>query len=48
MQMGFVKSRVISDNIFMVQELAQGIDLKIKYDNTIFKLDISKAYDNIG
>lgn len=44
----FVKGKAISDTILLTQELVQDVDYKITSDNTICKLDITKAYDNIG
>ncbi|KAI3459158.1 hypothetical protein Pfo_015821 [Paulownia fortunei] len=44
-QSGFVKGRLISDNILLAQELIHNINAKRKHDNVAFKLDMAKAYD---
>ncbi|PKU76655.1 5'-3' exoribonuclease 2 [Dendrobium catenatum] len=46
--MGFVKGRAISDNILLAQEFCHDLDIKVRGGNSILKLDISKAYDNIS
>ncbi|PKU72688.1 Putative ribonuclease H protein [Dendrobium catenatum] len=47
-QTAFVKGRLISDNILLAQELVNDLNMKIRGGNMFFKLDISKAYDNIS
>lgn len=47
-QASFVKERVISNKIIMVQELFHDLDNMIRGGNVILKLDMSKAYDNIN
>ncbi|PKU80440.1 integrator complex subunit 11 [Dendrobium catenatum] len=47
-QMGFVKGRAIYDNILLAQEFCHDLDVKVRGGNSILKLDISKAYDNIS
>ncbi|PKU73053.1 Putative ribonuclease H protein [Dendrobium catenatum] len=47
-QTGFVKGRIIFDNILLVQEMTHDINSKGKGGNIIYKLDISKAYDNLN
>ncbi|KAI0510194.1 hypothetical protein KFK09_010794 [Dendrobium nobile] len=47
-QTGFVKGRSILDNILLTQEIAHDINVKSKGGNIIFKLDITKAYDNLN
>src|SRR5436190_24030213 len=47
-QSGFVKGRVINDNILLAQELVQSIRKKVRGSNIIIKLDLSKAYDFIS
>ncbi|PKU86252.1 hypothetical protein MA16_Dca002083 [Dendrobium catenatum] len=46
-QMGFVKGRIIADNILLAQEFCHDLDVRVRGSNIILKLDISKAYDNI-
>ncbi|PKU78425.1 integrator complex subunit 11 [Dendrobium catenatum] len=46
-QTGFVKGRSISDNVLLAQELVNDINTKVSGGNIIFKLDITKAYDNL-
>ncbi|KAI0511115.1 hypothetical protein KFK09_011738 [Dendrobium nobile] len=46
-QTGFVKGRSISDNVLLAQKLVHDINNKITGGNIIFKLDITKAYDNL-
>ncbi|PKU76307.1 integrator complex subunit 11 [Dendrobium catenatum] len=47
-QTGFVKGRIIFDNVLLTQELAHEINTKVKCGNIILKLDISKPYDNLN
>ncbi|PKU68411.1 integrator complex subunit 11 [Dendrobium catenatum] len=47
-QTHFVKGRSIFDNILLVQEMTLDINSKVKGGNIIYKLDISKAYDNLN
>ncbi|KAG8376028.1 hypothetical protein BUALT_Bualt09G0020300 [Buddleja alternifolia] len=44
-QSGFTQGRIISDNIFLAQEMTHDIGYCRKYGNVLFKLDMSKAYD---
>ncbi|KAI3473565.1 hypothetical protein Pfo_031528 [Paulownia fortunei] len=46
-QSGFVKGRLISDNILLAQELTHTINAKRKHENVALKLDMNKAYDRI-
>ncbi|KAI0494122.1 hypothetical protein KFK09_024253 [Dendrobium nobile] len=46
-QTGFVKGRTISDNVLLAQELTHDLNTKSTGGNIIFKLDITKAYDNL-
>ncbi|PKU62204.1 integrator complex subunit 11 [Dendrobium catenatum] len=46
-QTGFVKGRSISDNVLLAQELVNDINSKVPGGNIVFKLDITKAYDNL-
>ncbi|KAI3457760.1 hypothetical protein Pfo_014423 [Paulownia fortunei] len=46
-QSGFVKGRLISDNILLAQELIHTINAECRYDNVVIKLDMAKAYDRI-
>ncbi|PKU68054.1 integrator complex subunit 11 [Dendrobium catenatum] len=47
-QTGYVKGRSIFDNILLAQKITHDINVKVKGGNVIFKLDVSKAYDNIN
>ncbi|PKU72356.1 hypothetical protein MA16_Dca006356 [Dendrobium catenatum] len=47
-QMEFVKGRSIFDNILLAQEMVHDINAKITSGNLIYKLDITKAYDNLN
>jgi hypothetical protein len=47
-QAGFVKGRLITDNVLLAQELVSQIDRKVRGSNVIFKLDMEKAYDRIS
>ncbi|PKU87700.1 Putative ribonuclease H protein [Dendrobium catenatum] len=47
-QTGYVKGRSIFDNILLAQEITHDINVKSKGGNVIFKLDISKAYENLN
>ncbi|PKU77129.1 Putative ribonuclease H protein [Dendrobium catenatum] len=47
-QTAFVKGRLISDNILLAQEMVNDLNMKVRGGNMFFKLDISKAYDNIS
>ncbi|PKU75977.1 integrator complex subunit 11 [Dendrobium catenatum] len=46
-QTGFVKGRSIFDNILLAQEVVHDLNVKGNDGNIIFKLDITKAYDNL-
>ncbi|KAI3463155.1 hypothetical protein Pfo_019818 [Paulownia fortunei] len=46
-QSGFVKGRLISDNILLAQELMHTINAKCKHENVALKLDMNKAYDRV-
>lgn len=47
-QSGFVRGRLISDNILLTQELVHSLDMKTKNDNLVMKLDMLKAYDRLS
>nr|XP_016436823.1 PREDICTED: uncharacterized protein LOC107762942 [Nicotiana tabacum] len=47
-QSGFVKGRLITENILLSQEIAQGVNKKNRGGNVIIKLDMAKAYDRIS
>src|SRR3954468_10137378 len=47
-QSGFVKGRMINDNILLAQELIQSLKKKVRGGNMVMKLDISKAYDTLS
>lgn len=44
----FVKGRNVMDNVLLAQELVHDLNVKIKGYKIIYKLDISKAYNNIS
>ncbi|PKU82735.1 5'-3' exoribonuclease 2 [Dendrobium catenatum] len=46
--MGLVKGRAIFDNILLAQEFCHDSDIKVRGGNSILKLDIFRAYDNIS
>ncbi|XP_058068825.1 secreted RxLR effector protein 78-like [Magnolia sinica] len=46
--MAFVQGRSIADNISLVQELFRDIDKKVRGSNTVFKIDLEKAYDKVS
>nr|XP_009771337.1 PREDICTED: uncharacterized protein LOC104221892 [Nicotiana sylvestris] len=47
-QSGFVKGRLITENILLAQEIAQGVNKKNRGGNVIIKLDMTKAYERIS
>lgn len=47
-QSGFVKGRVISDNILLAQELIGYLSKDVRGGNVALKLDMTKAYDRIS
>nr|XP_009761621.1 PREDICTED: uncharacterized protein LOC104213776 [Nicotiana sylvestris] len=47
-QSGFVKGRLITENILIAQEIDQGVNKKNRGGNAIIKLDMAKAYDRIS
>nr|XP_009592913.1 uncharacterized protein LOC104089672 [Nicotiana tomentosiformis] len=47
-QSGFVKGRLITENIFLAQEIVHGIRKWNKGGNIVMKLDMSKAYDELS
>lgn len=47
-QSGFLKGRLISDNILLTQEITQALYVKTKNSNLILKLDMMKAYDKLS
>ncbi|PKU71971.1 Putative ribonuclease H protein [Dendrobium catenatum] len=47
-QTSFVKGRSIFDNVLLAQEITHDINSKVKGGNIIFKLDITKAYNNLN
>ncbi|KAL0368126.1 UNVERIFIED_CONTAM: hypothetical protein Scaly_1031500 [Sesamum calycinum] len=46
-QSGFVQGRMIADNILLAQELVHCLGANGSKNNTIFKLDMAKAYDRL-
>jgi hypothetical protein len=47
-QAGFVKGRLITDNVLLAQELISQINRKVRGSNVVFKLDMEKAYDRMS
>lgn len=47
-QSGFTKTRSITDNILLAQEIIQKIDSKVRGGNVVLKLDLTKAYDRLS
>ncbi|XP_059281167.1 uncharacterized protein LOC132034835 [Lycium ferocissimum] len=47
-QSGFIKGRLITENILLAQETVHDIRNNTEGGNVIFKLDMSKAYDNFS
>ncbi|KAL0412318.1 UNVERIFIED_CONTAM: hypothetical protein Slati_3821500, partial [Sesamum latifolium] len=47
-QSGFVQGRLIADNILLAQELVHCLGANGSKNNTIFKLDMAKAYDRLN
>lgn len=47
-QSGFLKNRLISDNILLAQELAHSLNVKTRGGNVILKMDMMKAYDRVN
>ncbi|PKU64858.1 hypothetical protein MA16_Dca019935 [Dendrobium catenatum] len=46
-QTEFVKGRSIFDNILLAQDMVHDLNAKVTGGNILFKLDITKAYDNL-
>ncbi|GAA0144869.1 reverse transcriptase [Lithospermum erythrorhizon] len=47
-QAGFVRGRLIQDNILLAQEMMHNIDKGNKYGNVILNLDMEKAFDRLS
>lgn len=47
-QTGFIKGRLITENILLTQEIIQNIKSKNKGGNVVIKLDMVKAYDKVS
>ncbi|KAL2248543.1 UNVERIFIED_CONTAM: putative ribonuclease H protein [Sesamum indicum] len=47
-QSSFVQGRMISDNILLAQELSHCLGKNGSLSNTIFKIDMEKAYDRVN
>ncbi|KAL0457929.1 UNVERIFIED_CONTAM: hypothetical protein Slati_0420100 [Sesamum latifolium] len=47
-QSGFVPRRLLSDNVFLAQELIHSLESRRLETNVIFKLDMAKAYDHVS
>lgn len=46
-QSGFIKGRLLSDNVLLAQELVHDISRKLLSPNLALKLDMEKAYDRV-
>ncbi|KAG6510221.1 hypothetical protein ZIOFF_028230 [Zingiber officinale] len=46
-QSGFVKGRLISDNVLLAQELHHKLNHHVRGGNLVLKLDMAKAYDRV-
>lgn len=46
-QSGFVKGRLIVDNVLLAHDLINDIDRKTKGGNVVIKVDMAKAYDKL-
>lgn len=46
-QSGFIKGRLISENILLAQEIINDISKPRKRENMVMKLDKAKAYDRV-
>lgn len=44
-QSGFVPSKVIHDNVLLVQKLVHDLNRHTRDNNMVLKLDMAKAYD---
>lgn len=47
-QSGFVKGRLITDNVLLAQEIIQGISQPNVGGNIVIKLDMAKAYNRMS
>lgn len=47
-QSGFVKGRLITENVLLAQEIVQGIGKSNIGGNMVIKLDMAKAYDRMS
>lgn len=47
-QSGFLKGRLISNNVLLTQELIHYLDVKTRNSNLVMKLDMLKAYDRLS
>ncbi|XP_060210957.1 uncharacterized protein LOC132637971 [Lycium barbarum] len=47
-QSGFLKGRLITENVQLTQEIVQNIKCKNKGGNVVIKLDMAKAYDGMS
>src|SRR3954466_8522789 len=47
-QGGFVRGRIINDNILLANKLIQDIRKEVRGSNIVMKLDVSKAYDSLN
>lgn len=47
-QSGFVKGRVIQDNILLAQELMHHLSKRVSGSNIAIKLDMAKAFDKVS
>ena len=47
-QSGFIKGRLITDNILLAEELMSSINKKCRGSNVVIKLDMAKAFDRVS
>ncbi|XP_016513333.1 uncharacterized protein LOC107830320 [Nicotiana tabacum] len=47
-QSGFMKGRLITENVMLAQEIIQGISKENRGGNIVIKLDMEKAYDRMS
>lgn len=47
-QSGFIKGRLIQDNILLAQELMSYLGKRVNGSNIVLKLDVAKAFDRVS
>lgn len=47
-QSGFIKGRLITENIMLAQEIIQSVSKENRGGNIVIKLDMAKAYDRLS